>query len=202
LTAEFAKIRKATGIDVQGDLGSITTGALFVKGTTLATLEAAVVLNLKTPAKAPTIVNQLREFAGLASLSSKSFTVGRIDQSGIDAGFTIKPSGSPFTVDVAASGGRIVIALGPTSLSDALASTDRLSSTSAYTGAVSLLGSDVQPDLILDLPQFGTLLKNLGAATSTSDASVINYLQRLGTFAYGSGGSGNTQHARIVLGIR
>jgi hypothetical protein len=200
LGQSLATLKKTTGLDVETDLESLTTAGLFIKGDSLATLEAALVLGVKAPADAPTIVNQLRAFAGLEELSSKSFTVGRIDQAGVDAGFTIKTSGSPITVDVVASRGEIVVALDAASLSDALSTTDRYATSNSYSAAASLLGSGVHPDMVLDLSQLATLLKSLGVASTGTESTALTYLQRLGTFAIGTGHTGGTLHERFAIG--
>lgn len=200
LAKSLAEVRQTSGLDVESDLESLTTAGLFVKGTSLATLEAALVLGVKDPADAATIVNQLRAFAGLEELSSKSFTVGRIDQAGITAGFTIKTSGSPITFEVAASAGRIVVALDAASLSDALSSSARYGASAGYSDASSLLGSGVHPDLVVDLSQLAALLKNFGVGATGSDAEALNYLQRLGTFAIGTSHTTGTLHERIAVG--
>jgi hypothetical protein len=200
LASSLATLKKTTGLDVETDLESLTTAGLFIKGSSLATLEAALVLGVKQPADAASTVNQLRAFAGLEELSSKSFKVGRIDQAGIDAGFTIKPTNSPISFDVVASHGEIVIALDAASLTDALSSTDRFGASAGYSAAASLLGNGVHPDLVLDLSQLATLLKNFGVASSGSEATALGYLQRLGVFTIGTGRTGRTLHERIAIG--
>jgi len=56
-----------------------------------------------------------------------------------------------------------------------------LSASSSFGTAASLLGSGIQPDLIVELPGIAELLKNLNVAGSASTAKVLPYLQRLGT---------------------
>jgi hypothetical protein len=199
-TSSLGEIQQVTGVNVEGDLASITTAGFFAKGSNLGTLEAALVLGVKDPSKAPTIVSQLGRLASLIATSDHAFTVGALSQANIQSGFTIQVPNLPFTFDVAAGGGRIVVALGTTSLNDALASSGRLSASSSYSAAASLLGSGIQPDLIVDLPGIAALLRNLNVAGSPSAAKVLPYLQRLGTIALGSGTTGGQQHLRIVIG--
>jgi hypothetical protein len=198
LTQSLGELQLATGVNVEGDLKSITTLGFFVKGTSLGTLEAALELAVKNPSQAPVLVGQYKRLAQLIASSDNSFTVGTLRQSNIQAGFTIHVPNVPFTFDVAAGNGVIVIALGTTSLNDALASADRLSSTALYTTATSRLGSGIQPDLILDLPTVAALVRTL-PSTGASSASMATVLKRLGTVAIGSGQSGGAEHVRIIV---
>ena len=52
--------------------------------------------------------------------------MGALAQPNIQSGFTLNVANLPITFDVASAGSRVVLALGTTSLNDALASTDRL----------------------------------------------------------------------------
>lgn len=198
-TSSLGEIQRVTGVNVEGDLSSITTAGFFAKGSNLGTLEAALVLGVKNPSQAPTIVSQLGRLAALISSSDHAFSVGSLSQANIQSGFTINAASLPFTFDVAAGGGRIVVALGTTSLNDALASTGRLSASSSFGTAASLLGSGIQPDLIVELPSIAELLKNLNVAGSASTAKVLPYLQRIGTIALGSGTTSGERHIRIVV---
>ena len=198
-TSSLGEIQRVTGVNVGGDLSSITTASFFAKGSNLGTLEAALVLGVKDPSQAPTIVSQLGRLAALIASSDRAFSVGSLSQANIQSGFTINAASLPFTFDVAAGGGRIVVALGTTSLNDALASTGRLSASSSFGTAASLLGSGIQPDLIVELPGIAELLKNLNVAGSASTAKVLPYLQRLGTVALGSGTTSGERHIRIVV---
>jgi hypothetical protein len=198
-TSSLREIQQVTGVNIEGDLQSITTAGLFAKGSNFGTLEAALVLSLKDPSRAPMIVSQLDRLAALISTSDHAFSVGPLSQTNIQSGFTIQVPNVPFTFDVAAGGGRVVVALGTTSLNDALASSGRLSATSGYSTATADLGSGIQPDAIIDLPAIVALLKNLGAASGATASKALPYLERLGTVALGSGTAGGERHVRIVV---
>jgi hypothetical protein len=199
LTGSLTEIQSATGLNLEGDLRSLTTAAFFAKGSNLATLEAGLVLGTTGSSKATAIVTQLKGLLTLVSASDHAFTLGSLSQSEIQSGFTIRVPGVPFTFYVASAGTRIVIALGATSLDDALASTGRLDSTSTYTTATSLLGSGIQPDVIVELPDVGELLQNLGVSDTASATKVLTYVERLGTIALGTGSVGGAQHVRLII---
>ena len=198
-TSSLSELQQVTGLNVEGDLQSITTAGFFAKGSNLGDLEAALVLAIKDPSQAPVIVSQLDRLAALISTSDHAFSVGSLSQTNIQSGFTIQVPNVPFTFDVAAGGGRIVVALGTTSLNDALASSGRLSATAGYSTATSLLGSGIQPDAIIDLPGIVALLKNLGAAGGATAAKALPYVERLGTVALGTGTANGERHLRIVV---
>jgi hypothetical protein len=195
----LGEIQQVTGINIEGDLRSITTVGAFAKGSNLATLEAGLVLAVNDSTQATTIVTQLKELLSLVAASDHSFAIGGLSQSNIQSGFTIHVPGVPFSFDVAAAGSRVVVALGTTSLNDALASGGRLSGTSTYGTATSLLGSGIQPDVIVSLPDVVALLQNLGRGSGAAAAKILPYVERLGTVALGTGSADGTQHVRIVI---
>jgi hypothetical protein len=199
LDKSLAEIQQVTGVNVEGDLRSITTAGFFAKGSSRGTLEAGLVLGVGDQTQATTIVTQLKTLLSLVAASDHAFKIGPLSQSNIQTGFTIRVPSIPYTFDVAAGGARIVVALDTTSLNDALASGGRLSSTSVYTTATTLLGSDVQPDVIVELPDVAALLQSLGVANTASAAQVLPYIERLGTVALGTGSANGTQHLRLII---
>jgi hypothetical protein len=204
-SADLSEIQAATGINLESDLGSLTTLALFVKGTSLPSLEAGIELGVKDPSQAPVIVNQFKRLLGLVGASSGSsapFTLGTLSGAGapVQAGFTVTVPSLGRTIDVAASGGLIVIALGSQSLADALSSSARLSGAADYASATSLLGSGIQPAVILDFPQLLSFVDSFGVASNPSAQTLLSYLKRFGVLAVGTGQVNGTEHERIGLG--
>jgi hypothetical protein len=197
---DLSQLNQVTGINIQRIVGSLTTIGLFAKGANLATLEAGLVFGVKSASTASTDVTQLHTLLSLVGMSDHSFTVSNVTGAGISSGFAVTPSGSQITIDVAASGARIVFAYGKASLTDAIASGNRLGASAGYGTATSLLGSSVQPDIIVQLPQLVTFLRSFGLANTPEGAKVLAYMTRLGTLVIGSGTSSGIDHVRIVLG--
>jgi hypothetical protein len=204
LNKELAQIQAATGLNIEGDFEDFNSVSAFAKGTTVKTLEAAVLIGTKKPAQAATIVGQFHAFASLIALSpTAGVVVGPLSAPGTTAGFTLAAKGLPEKIDFAVADGKIVIAYGAASLSDALSTTNRLGSTSAYTHSTSLLGSGSQPFAIVQLAPIGQLLDNAGALKSdkaSQVSEVLRVLTRLGAISLGSGNIGGFEHLRIGIG--
>jgi len=197
---DLKAIQTATGVNVEADLRSITTLGVFVKGTTLASLEAGVVLGVDDPARAPALVEQIRRLLALVASSGHAFAIGSLSASGVQAGFTLRVPGVPYAFAVAAANGEIVVALDARSLADAIASGGRLGSGASYASATALLGGGIQPDLIVDLPALLTFAESAGGFEGSSAQQLLTHLRRLGVLALGTGQQDGAEHLRIALG--
>jgi len=184
---------------VRADLAWIDTASLFAKGTNLGTLEAGVVLGMADQSHAQSIVANLQQVARTAAAASASISVGPLSQANIDSGFTINVPGVPFTFEVAAAGARVVIALGNTSLNDALSSSDRLGDSAAYATATSALGSGIEPEAIVSLPDIVSLIDSVGVGVPARASTILAFLSHLGTVALGSGSDAAGEHVRIAI---
>lgn len=175
-------------------LKQITDLGLFVKGTSLATIEGGVELRVQSPSTATLLLSELQALLG--GLSSSKITVGPLSEPGIDGGFTVTVPSIPLPIDVASKGDEIVATIGTGALTDALSTSGRLGD--SLTGT--LLGPDVQPLFGLSLSTVGTLLKSFGLNSNATVAKILPYLDSLGTLAVGQSQSGGYTVDRIAIG--
>ncbi len=175
-------------------LSQISDVALFVKGTALATIEGGLEIRVSSPAGATQLFGELRGLLG--GLNATQVRIGSLSAPGIDRGFTATVPGVPFAFDIAQKGNLLLGTFGNGALADARSASSRLGDSA--TGA--LPGSGVRPVLALSLPAVAKLLQSLGAASSSTAAKIIPYLNSLGTLAVGQSVSGDYVIERIAIG--
>jgi hypothetical protein len=195
LSQSLAEIQLATGINIQADLGSITTAGFFVDGASTASPQAALELGLTDPSRASTILGQIYKLATLITSTTRSVSVGSLT-AGSPSSFTLSISGFPDKLVIAAASGKIIVALGQSSLSAAVANGPTLAGSAGFKGSGALLGSGIQPVAYVDLARFATLVQ--GVSPSTPNA-VDGYLKRLGSVAIGAGKISGSEHVRVAV---
>ena len=97
---------------------------------------------------------------------------------------------------VAAASGKIIVALGQSSLSAALANTPTLAGSAGFKSSAALLGGGIQPVAYVDLARFATLVQSVSPSTPSA---VDGYLKRLGSVAIGAGKIGGSEHVRVAV---
>jgi hypothetical protein len=195
LSQSLAEIQLATGINVQGDLGSITTAGFFVDGPSTASPQAALELGLTDPSRASTILGQIYKLATLITSTTHGVSIGSLSL-GSPSSFTLSIAGFPDKLVIAAASGKIIVALGQSSLSAAIANGPTLAASAGFKSSGALLGSGIQPVAYVDLARFATLVQ--GVSPSTPNA-VDTYLKRLGSVAIGAGKIGGSEHVRVAV---
>jgi hypothetical protein len=149
-------LKSQLGIDVQKDLLSwMGDAAIFVRGTSMADLGAAVVVQSKDRAASKAAIPKLRTL--LKGLDVKTSALSGPGTSGLD-GFTLSVGG-PLGggIQVAAKDDTFVVAYGAGALQDALDDGDRLGDSQPFKTAAGLL-EGTKPSVFLDTPQVVKLL--------------------------------------------
>lgn len=176
-------------------------GGLFVSGSGLFDLQAALVIDSKDPAASQLAVGELASAAQKAGAKA-----ARVSIPGTDAAASVKVAGFPATIYLANGQGKLVVGLGRASVLGALHPSSTLASSPAYAAASSALGGGVKPSLILEFPALLSLLEAIGIAPSEALTGVLPDLKSLGRLAAGSSaperngsGGGSTTRLRAVL---
>jgi hypothetical protein len=183
--------------NLQQDFGGWAgSGAMFVSGTGLFNLEAALVISSKDPAASRAAVAKLGNL-----MRGAGATVGAATIAGSDAAMSVKLEGFPAVIFIAAGQGKFVLGLGQQSVQSALSPTSTLASSSAYRTAASTLGGGIEPSLIVEFPTLLGFLEGLGLTQSPSVSNIVPYLKSLGTLTAGASGQGGVQRFRAVLGL-
>jgi hypothetical protein len=159
-----------------------------------ARIEGGLEIRVSRPAGATQLFGELKGLLG--GLNSTQVRIGQLSAAGVDRGFTATVPGLPFVIDIAQKGNLLLGTVGSGALADALSASNRLGSSAT----AALLGSGVRPLLALSLPAVAKLLQSLGAASSSTAAQILPYLNSLGRLAVGQSLSGNYVIERIALG--
>ena len=186
-----------SGFDVRKDLLAwIGQTGLFVRGTSLTDIGGALVVRSKDPAATRAALAKARKLAAGAGLTAQPLTGG-----GIDDGFSIRPDGAPIELFAALAGERFVLAVNRAALDEALNPARKLEDDEAYKRGVELLGDDMRPAFLLDVPKLSGLV-GLAASGQPGYAEAKRYIDRITTMVAGSKREGDLQLQTFAVGIR
>ena len=187
-------------INVQHDLLSwMGATGIYVSGSSVLNLQAAVLITSKDPALSRAAVAKIaqayREAGGLTSPTSVP---------GAEVAVTIKLPSFPLTLTMADGQGKFVLGLGPSSVQEALNPQTTLAGTPAYTTAANALGQEIQPSALIEFRTLLGLIESLGLNEAPGFSGIASGLRALDTLAVGGGKSlpGGVKRARVVLGLQ
>jgi hypothetical protein len=187
---------------LQQDFGSWAgSGGMFISGSGLFNLQAALVIASKQPAASSAAVGKLG-----ALMKNAGATVASTTIPGTDAAVSVKLQGFPAVIFIANGQGangqtKFILGLGQQSVQGALAPSSTLSTSPAYASATSTLGGGIEPSLIVEFPTLLGFLEGVGLTQSESLTKIVPYLKSLGTLTAGATSQGGVQHFRLVLGL-
>jgi hypothetical protein len=187
---------------LQQDFGAwATSGAIFVSGTGLFNLQAALVIDSSEPPASRAAVGKLAKLMQSAGAEVANTTIA-----GTDAAVSVKLQGFPAVIFIADGRGangrsKFVLGLGQQSVQGALAPSSTLSTSPAYSSAGSALGGGIEPGLIVEFPTMLGFLEGLGLTQSPGISSLVPYFKSLGTLTAGATSQGGVERFRAVLGL-
>jgi hypothetical protein len=200
-------------------------GGVFVSGTGLFSLQAALVIASKNPHASRAQVGRLARLLAQGGGRASSVAIP-----GTDAAASVRLPGFPAVLYIADGAGlhgtagaglsgtdgagpngahstglggrsKLVVGLGQTSVLGALRAPNTLLSSPSYSAAATALGGGLRPSLILEFPALVGLLEAIGLTQSPPLSELVPYLKSLGTLTAGSATQGQTTHLRAVLGL-
>jgi hypothetical protein len=191
-------LQSQLGIDVQKDLLSwMGDAALFVRGTSVSSLNGALVVNSKDPAASEAAIPKLRTL-----LKALNVNVGELASSAPSGatGFSIDAGSSlPSKIEVATKDDKFAIAIGPGALHDALSPPSHLGDSDPFRAAASLLGN-TKPSIFLDIPQVTKLLSSL-AGNDEHFRKAKPTLEAFGPAAAGLSSSGDVTRLKAAVSV-
>jgi hypothetical protein len=192
----FAKLDSPSA-KLQQDFSSWAgSGGMYVSGTGLFNLEAALVIDSKNPAASDAAVGKLADL-----MRSGGAVVANASIPGTDAAVSVKLQGFPAVIFIASGQGKFVLGLGQASVQGALSPSSTLSTAPSYSAASSALGGGIEPSLIVEFPTLLGFLEGIGLTQSPGISSFVPYLKSLGTLTAGSVNHSGAQQFRLVLGL-
>lgn len=191
------KVLSAPGANLQRDFGAWAgPGAMFVGGSSLFNLQAALVIASKDPAASQAAV------AKLAALMRRAgAVVAGASIPGTDAAQSVKLQDFPAVIFIADGSGKFVLGLGQQSVEAALSPSATLSTSAAYSSAAATLGGGIEPSLIVEFPTLLGFLEGIGLTQSPGVSSLVPYLRSLGTLTAGASSQDGVSRYKAVLGL-
>jgi hypothetical protein len=184
-------------IDVQRDLLSwMGATGIYVSGSSILNLQAALVIDAKNPALARAAVAKLasayREAGGATSATSIA---------GAETAVTVKLPGFPLALTMAYGKGKFVLGLGAASVQEALNPQSTLAGTSVYNAAASALGEGIEPSAAIEFHTLLGLMESIGLTEAPGFSGIAQAVKPLSSLAAGGGKSlgGGVKRARLTL---
>ncbi len=172
---------------------------IYVSGSSVLELHAALVITSKNPVSSRAAVAKLaqayREAGGQTSPTSVA---------GMETAVTVRLPSFPLQLTLAAGEGKFVAGLGSASIEEALHPQSTLGSAPAYGAATSTLGGGIQPSALIEVHTLSGLLESLGLNQAPGFLSVASAIAPLGTVTAGGGESlpDGVKRARLVIGLQ
>jgi hypothetical protein len=171
---------------------------LYVSGSSILELRAALIIASKDPARSRAAVAEFaqayREAGGQTSPTSVP---------GTETAVTVKLPSFPLELTLAAGQGKFIAGLGSASIEEALNPQSTLGSAPSYSTAASTLGGGIQPSALIEVHTLSGLLESLGLSQAPGFSSVASAIAPLGTITAGGGQSlsDGVKRARVVIGL-
>ncbi|HEX4837164.1 MAG TPA: DUF3352 domain-containing protein [Solirubrobacteraceae bacterium] len=182
---------------LQQDFGSWAGSAgMFVSGTGLFNLQAALVIASKDPAASRAAVGKLANL-----MRSAGATVSSASIPGTDAAASVRLQGFPAVIFIADGQGKFVLGLGQASVQGALTQSSTLSGSAPYGSSAAALGEGIEPSLIVEFPTLLGFLESIGLTQSPGVSNLVPYLKSLGTLTAGAVTQSGVTRFRLVLGL-
>lgn len=187
-----------TGLDLQRDVLSwMGKGGLFVRAKGVADVGGALVVDTSSEQKTRAFIASaqrlISQFGGSQGLKLTPF-------SGSGAkGFSLKISRLPFPIIIATGGGKFVVAVGGSSVAQALNPTGKLGDDPRFKATATQLGA--RPVLYVDLKSLVGLAQ-LALGSDATFKKAEPYLTALTALAAGSDVSGSTVKSNVVVGVK
>jgi hypothetical protein len=190
----------ARSLNVQRDLLSWSgaTG-LYVSGSSVLELQAAVVITSKDPARSYAAVAKLAQAYREAGAQTSPTSVP-----GTETAMTVRLPSFPLQLTLAAGHGKFVAGLGSSSIEEALNPQSTLGSAPSYSAAASTLGGGIEPSAVIEVHTLSGLLESLGLNQAPGFSSLASTIAPLGTITAGGGESlaDGVKRARLVIGLQ
>jgi hypothetical protein len=187
-------------IDVQRDLLSwMGATGIYVSGSSILNLQAAVVIDSKNPALSRAAVAKLASAYREAGAETSSTSIP-----GTETAITVKLPDFPLALTIADGQGKLILGLGTSSIEEALSPQSTLAGGALYSSAASALGQGIQPSAAIEFHTLDGLIESLGLNQAPGFSGIASALAPLSSLAAGGGESlsDGVKRARVVLGLQ
>lgn len=192
------QLNRQLKINIREDLLAwMGEGAVFVRGTNLADIGGALVVQSKDPAKTKasmeTIENLVKLFGG------KNVRVSPLTASGADAGFVVRTEQFPLPVNVALAGDKFIVAVTDPALQAAIKPAGTLGDNADFKAAADALGDGIKPSVYLGFRPVLDLVEGFGVGEDPDYKAAKPTLDQLRALAAGGNSDDDVTRQRLVL---
>jgi hypothetical protein len=187
-------------LDIQRDLLSwMGATGVYVSGSSVLNLQAAVVIASKDPARSRAAIAKIAQAYREVGGQTAPTTVP-----GTETALTVKLPNFPLTLTLAEGQGKFVAGLGAASVEEALNPQSTLAGTPNYNAAASALGQGIQPSALVEFHTLSGLFESLGLNQTPGFSGFASAIAPLSNLAVGGGKtlSGGVKRARVVIGLQ
>jgi hypothetical protein len=196
----LSQVEQATGSSIDQLTGALGDAVLYVRGTTVPTLNGALVIQTNDPDLTGRLLGQLQSLVRAGS--GGTTTVKPLSLSGGGTGFQINdPTEFPQPVELAQQGDKLVIGYGANSAAQSLAPAQKLSDSPTFSSARGQV-ADLGTDFFLDLPKVFKLAESTGAKSDPDYLQAKPYIDALTYLVTGSGSKGDQAELKAVVGLK
>jgi hypothetical protein len=197
----LGQIRGVLGIDVEQELLSwMGDGALFVRGSGIADLGGAVVVETSDQAATANAIVKVSRLIRSQAPGTRVRPLRGV--AGADAGVRIVPRNSPIQVLMATGNDKFVVGFSETAVEEALSPQTTLADSEAFKAAADALGDGLEPSFFFDVAPTLQLAEGFGAGDDESFAQAKEYLSQFGSIAGGASSDGDIQRGKLVITLK
>jgi len=192
------QFKAATGLDLQQDVLSwMGDFAVFARGTSLANLDGALIIETNDEAASRRFLDAL---ARLARTQAQGIDIRPLSAPGGGDGFTVA-GGIPKPVHVFQRSGRVVVAYGDAAAADAIEPRETLGDSADFAEVRDSLG-DVDVSFYLLMQPIFDLVESTGAANDADWQDAKPYLEPLNALVSGASGDGDDLRYLLKLIVK
>jgi hypothetical protein len=194
--AIVGQVKAATGLDLQQDILSwMGDYGIFVRGTSLASLDGALVVQTSDEAKSRRFLAALERLAKTQSQGNGEFRA----RSG---GFTLAIPDVPKPIHAFVQDGKVVFAYGDAAAKDAVDSGDKLGDSPDFTSATDSLGGDYNVSAYVLMKPILDLVDSTSASDDADWQNAKPYLEPINSLVAGTSGSGDDLMSALKLIVK
>jgi Protein of unknown function (DUF3352) len=191
-----ATLQRELGVDLGEILGWVGDVAAYVRGTSIFSLGAAVIVETSDEDATLDALDQLR--AALERDDQVAITPLTIE----GEGFQVAIRDTPVQIPVVVRDDRLIAGLGEASVEQALSPDETLGDSDTFSKVTDDLGDEFEPMLLVDFEPIVELVESTGQVASDPDyAEVKPYLDALDFLAAGVRTESDRSIVRLVLGV-
>jgi hypothetical protein len=195
------QFRAATGLDLREDVTAWMGGvAMFARGTTLAELDGALIVETSDEAASGRLIAALERLA--SQQGGGAVEIGSLSAPGGGEGFTARIAQVPKPIHFFQRSGRVVLAYGDAAAKDAVDPSEKLGDSPDFAEARDSLGSDYEVSFLLQVAPILAIVDSTDAGSDADWQKAKPYLEPLSVIVSGSADEGDKVRSALKLIVK